>query len=345
MAVADVLNSENDALDLLNRKFPQFGILAPGVQQEYARIALFLESREGLPREMDDLETRLTIRFKNKNGRDLGTFLREERNKTDYHLARKKLLTNELNDWELANQFNMGLDMVSSTDPVDLDRLGLADNKGHRVQQSQLPKGSVPTLTEFVDQADFRRVLLRLGYHWKDPGASPDHGEYTHRLQWYAITNAAKYGRLKLLRSPLYLFQKLALPYCWNPRYPSTDVRGQTSGRAVWDLLFDCFPMDKANNDSSAPDVGPFTNSFRCPNNVLRWLIRRDMRSRYPLLGDIMAERFEKRTGRQRYAWFDRIVKDMQENKGIAVYSNPAFRDKETYGDRHPAAGGAIYWH
>ena len=58
-------------------------------------------------------------------------------------------------------------------------------------------------------------VLLRHGYQFKDVAAGPYHGEYTHRLQWYAAMNAKNLGivnpALDIFRSLGYLTAKVDL--------------------------------------------------------------------------------------------------------------------------------------
>ena len=46
----------------------------------------------------------------------------------------------------------------------------------------------VPTYHGFVQPDNFIKQLKKKA-QWKDPGAQPVHGEYTHRLQWYALTS------------------------------------------------------------------------------------------------------------------------------------------------------------
>ena len=63
-------------------------------------------------------------------------------------------------------------------------------------------------LTDVVGGRDFNRILLRHGYHWKDPGAQGvTHGEYTHRIQWYALLT--KWAALGLVNKPLLVFKAM----------------------------------------------------------------------------------------------------------------------------------------
>ena len=44
----------------------------------------------------------------------------------------------------------------------------------------------MPSYHGFVQAKDFNKQLTKKT-HWKDPGAQIIHGEFTHRLQWYAV--------------------------------------------------------------------------------------------------------------------------------------------------------------
>jgi hypothetical protein len=145
-------------------------------------------------------------------------------------------------------------------------------------------------VTGFAAPSLFRLALLRLGYHWKDPGAGPVHGDMTHRLQWYAICSAQSSIGLRV--SPLYLFQKLASPETWNEQ-ASFDGGGHVGGRALWDFICDCF-LDPLQKDPSG--VGPYCDaaSYRSPVSLQRDLTTKEYLpavQRLPLLRRIMARK------------------------------------------------------
>ena len=132
------------------------------------------------------------------------------------------------------------------------------------------PLGKAPTITGFAAPTLFRVALLRLGYHWKDPGAGEVHGDITHRLQWFAITSA--YQGIGIKVNPLYLLQKLASPETWNPQFHAPYSTG-TDGRALGDFVCDCFV------DPGQPNpVGPSSSvaSYRSPVNLQRDLSTKD---------------------------------------------------------------------
>jgi hypothetical protein len=121
----------------------------------------------------------------------------------------------------------------------------------------------VPTLTSVVGGMDFQRILLRHGYHWKDPGAGGvTHGEYTHRLQWYAILE--KSPPLTLANKPLEIFKSMGS--IWSrSNYPGPpDRSGHTY---LWEVLFDCFP-----EGTDEPDFRPRSGTYNCPDNLTAFL-------------------------------------------------------------------------
>jgi hypothetical protein len=98
-----------------------------------------------------------------------------------------------------------------------------------------LPKG-VPRAMGNVTGRDFNRILLRHGYHFKDVGAGIDHGEYTHRLHWFALAHAG----LELANPLPFLYRSMGSLWAGGGQnVPNGKVY-------IWEALFDCFPSRKA---------------------------------------------------------------------------------------------------
>lgn len=70
-----------------------------------------------------------------------------------------------------------------------------------------------PTLTGFVRPDNFKAHLLQPGYHWKDPGVGVMHGEFSHRIQWYIVTQRNLTAKI-LKWPPLKIFEEFAQPNC-----------------------------------------------------------------------------------------------------------------------------------
>ncbi len=263
----DVLASEVQAERLIRQYFPLVDrYLAVETIRDFARIAYFLEQPNEVLVEFRKLEEVLQERFRQKHGNynpDPKVYMRPD--------MTKGILTSYLNEWDRSFGFNTLSNETQKTFPIDFQReqVSITTQRGSVSPTSMegvrdlLPTGRTPTITGFASPTLFRIGLLRLGYHWKDPGAGPVHGDITHRLQWFAITSA--YQRLGIRVAPLYLFQKLASPETWNPEFHAPYSTG-SAGRALWDFLCDCFT--EAQPDPVGPTSAP--ESYRSPVNMQR---------------------------------------------------------------------------
>ena len=126
-----------------------------------------------------------------------------------------------------------------------------------------LPKGA-PTLGGILLKS-FNPILLKNGYHWKDPGADAViHGEFTHRLQWYAIGRAAAAGQLALVNTPVQIFKSMG--YLFS--------RGTNDGEPVylWELVCDNF-AEARDRKAYKPYTGE-KDCFSCPDYLQAYLSR-----------------------------------------------------------------------
>lgn len=94
----------------------------------------------------------------------------------------------------------------------------------------QVPGNTVPTLTGFVTIDKFRSHLFAPGYHWKDPGVGVNHGEFTHRIQWY-IAIQVHVWKPFFKKTPLEVFKMFGNDACKGIP-PNAD-------KTVWDVVFD----------------------------------------------------------------------------------------------------------
>ncbi|OUM00818.1 hypothetical protein A8M77_19185 [Variovorax sp. JS1663] len=102
-----------------------------------------------------------------------------------------------------------------------------------------LPKG-VPTVVGDLDALAFN-PLLRHGYQFKDVGAGAYHGEYTHRLQWYAIIAAAAARDIFLFNKPLEIYRSMGYQSAKAPDDQNGGVipSGSAQQLWLWQALFD----------------------------------------------------------------------------------------------------------
>lgn len=127
----------------------------------------------------------------------------------------------------------------------------------------------------------FRRNLEK-GRHWKDI-VGPNHGEYTHRLQWYLI------GKAGIVAEPAKIFRKIgkAATHSYQPYEDGPQVAS-----TAWDAVVDRFPVED-NRAKTFPFISNNACDFRCPEYFLSWLCTQQ--DRYPILASFLKGRKEKR--------------------------------------------------
>lgn len=178
--------------------------------------------------------------------------------------------------------------ILHSTANVGVKNTGQVVKTGYGFQMQQggrpgnpvpLPTG-VPGMTSGVGGVDFNRILLRHGYQWKDVGAgAKDHGEYTHRVQWYAITkNNRASADLNLTNTPLQVFKSMGALLA-RSTWPLPVDQQPESKTYLWECIFDCFKSEsfaKAQGSIAWTDQG-----FNCPDNLTAELIKMPPDLRY----------------------------------------------------------------
>jgi Family of unknown function (DUF5636) len=170
-----------------------------------------------------------------------------------------------------------------------------------------------PTLSGFVHPTSFNELLLKQARHWKDPGASINHGEYTHRLQWWIICSEHYCGGIYRLKAdPVKRFRQLPKYATSSWRNPQIESEVQSTkstvevvaqqptyadvytNRSLWDYLCDAVPL----NDTMAATT-PASDSFRSPQFMNLYLTdpsRMLVEPKFPALYNFLVARFNKRT-------------------------------------------------
>jgi Family of unknown function (DUF5636) len=178
---------------------------------------------------------------------------------------------------------------------------------GFNTTSAAHPDGEV-MLTGFVAPRSFEQLLLQQARHWKDPGTTLDHGEYTHRLQWWVICREHETrGPYRLAGEPVDRFRQMPkyISQHWRANYllaagaDEDMAKGQKglapeyTQRTMWDYLFDAVPT----NDYRAATT-PGTDTFRSPQNLNRYLTSPEALKQYPgvlLLHCYLVNRYNKR--------------------------------------------------
>jgi hypothetical protein len=139
---------------------------------------------------------------------------------------------------------------------------------------------SVPT-SLFNAQLDSKRPF-------KDYGAGPEHGEFSHRIQWYLLGNGLGINDAAALYKDVKRFIS-------REELAPADLPFSKAKRYVWECLFDRdgFPSNAA---SVAFNTGTDKLDFRAPSNLNRYLISKEAEASFPLLNLILSDRFYKRS-------------------------------------------------
>lgn len=229
--------------------------------RECAAIALYLSKADRVLVGLKELEARLQAKVGHKLKRVVDHYrARAERSdaaalKLDEGL--RHVVTQELTLVEIECGFNTF--SVAKTTP------------GY-------PTGAmVQTYTRFMSsQAFLQEVLLRR--HWKDPTVPGDHGEYSHRLQWYLICRQLR-GEIK--RQPAEVFGDIG---------PVLRSENDDSGYGLWFSLFD------REGEPPAPfRVAPGVDDCRSPEELTRFLIHDRHAEVLPVLHWYFKARMKKR--------------------------------------------------
>ena len=136
------------------------------------------------------------------------------------------------------------------------------------------------TYTGFVEPEEFRQRLMD-GMQFKDPTVPGGHGEFTHRIQWYLITNNLKEPPGKWVEF-----------YKWIGTVRHTQaVQGDKPAwkdQGLWDV-----PVDR-NQKGSARKNGPYdtgeNSDFRSPENLHDYILT-TLPESCPLLTSFMSRR------------------------------------------------------
>ncbi len=251
------------------------------LHEDIAAICAFLSDRNLVIQNLRPLDEAIRAELEKEERLELRSKVASaitNQNARELRFKTQKLLSGLLDEFEKLNGFNSLLDSAASRGKLHTTAHTLGDGASAAAMpatwtpynpeskavkdlpQIDLPRG-VPTLTGVLEKS-FNPVLLRHGYHWKDPGADAViHGEFTHRIQWYAIITAARTGTLPLTNAPIQIFKSMG--------YASfTTTQNEGKNTYLWVLACDCFGEDQKK---SAP-AQPWSKTFNCPNVLNAYL-------------------------------------------------------------------------
>lgn len=283
------MTSEEFRTEIIDHYFPHFrdaggerrsAMLA--IRDDYASIGAFLTHKDDVKGALRGLESDIRDHLVTTAPPDTRTRLENFR-RGDAAFKTHKVLSAALGKREIEEGFNNPNDygklhttatMASGTDRFDMQAAGRPVLRSHvgptgpEHAAVAMPK-SVPTVVGFgLDGKDFNRILLAHGYQFKDVAAGRDHGEYTHRLQWYAIYRALAFGDLTLTNRPIDIFRSMGA-------VPDSAANANVRARRhlyLWEALFDNFKSDEVarNNNTEAY----CTDTFNSPEVLNMELVR-----------------------------------------------------------------------
>lgn len=163
-----------------------------------------------------------------------------------------------------------------------------------------LPVGILSTQT-FLE-------LPLLGYVFKDPGAGVEHGEYTHRLQWYAVMVDFERHTKRWDHTPYELYTKI------GERDMRATIEAEKNKTGKPNSLF----ADLMDQAGEAPEQG-----FRHPDSMTKALVDQaatsGMPGSLPLLGEEVKRRFGKRKEAQDFYAGQWQTSSPEERQAIAA--------------------------
>lgn len=135
---------------------------------------------------------------------------------------------------------------------------------------------------------------LESGRPFKDLGAGPQHGEFTHRIQWYLAGNSLAGTKVGDVYKDIkrWISRDQLLSHKDNLSSPTLFSATGGHKRYLWEYLF-----DRDGEPANATTVAFLAKQgdFRGPSNLANYLRESPNDSTYPLLAWCMRDRFNKR--------------------------------------------------
>ncbi|ACB36335.1 hypothetical protein Lcho_4083 [Leptothrix cholodnii SP-6] len=250
---------------------------------DYCAIAAFLARPALVLKTLEVLEAELVLRMKKdqKTASGVSSYTPSDMTRKGHQIdcvfKTHKLLSGALAEVEFAHGFNnpgIQSHLHSNAYVLAKGEGGFVNKQWDPQERGRSSKdplplpGGVPTSMGNVGSQDFNRVLLRHGYQFKDVGAGNDHGEYSHRLQWYAIMTACNVTHtLALANTPLQIFKSLGSVFTRGNVVPA---KPDIHFIYLWETIFDCFVDAKTAQEQKS--IAWCKGTFNSPNYLNREL-------------------------------------------------------------------------
>lgn len=159
---------------------------------------------------------------------------------------------------------------------------GLLSKALKQVEKAHGIKGEVATLFGNISPQSFVDELIKKRRPFKDPGAGPGHGEYTHRIQWFIICQSEFFPHKTVEVGAVY--EQIGKWF-----FPEVNgLTGKVNNLSLWDALVD--RSDTANIFKVLGD-----EDFRNPNKFFPWMLKPENEKHFPILHAYLKARYAKR--------------------------------------------------
>jgi Family of unknown function (DUF5636) len=132
--------------------------------------------------------------------------------------------------------------------------------------------------------------LLKKRRPFKDPGAGAEHGEYTHRIQWFVVCTSSIYTD-NCDRPPGDVYEHIGRWFFPNVKNKKSTTDADRSNLSMWDALVDRagLPFNQFPYDGDL--------DFRNPNKFHPWMLGKEAQGdkNFPILYAYLTARFNKR--------------------------------------------------
>jgi Family of unknown function (DUF5636) len=276
--------------DRLQKHFPQIfsDVTHQPYVSDYLEVGAFLSGPVHIVGTLDLLEQSLEDRMFTRLGYNASTAGQKLQNvRREYYLKQAQGQFNQSIDRfrEKINQTPIQKDPVYSQLLTD-ELASVETNEQFALFSNRYGEPRVEMIMPL--KADQFRDQLQKGRPFKDPTIGPDHGEYTHRLQWYLIARAG------VLNQPVIDVYKHIGMVAWDGSgNPGTTHGAENFG--LWDELCDRQPMGAPGLPQPFPFYKADLLDFRCPEALLTWLCQPAQLDKYPLVASFLKARKEKR--------------------------------------------------
>ena len=244
-----------------------------------AAIGAFLSGKQAVEPFLKELEERLARRLFQRLGYNATARGKElQTGRREYY---EKQARGQFGDWQkrlVARNAGKPVERDAAYSKLLTEELGVIETQaGFKLYQDDTGHQKAEMIMPL--KAEKFRAQLRDARPFKDPTIGPDHGEYTHRVQWALIVIAG------ILQNPVVKVYQSIGEVSWTV----------TANFGLWDALVDRQPVGAPGLPQPFPFYKSDEHDFRTPEALLTWLCQPQQQASYPLIAGFLRARKEKR--------------------------------------------------